>query len=719
MSTYTIHSTDKEYTSPLAGNGEIVTRFGPTGYHNGEATEAAQGSRLIVWAGRRMNTPTCALIRFGKVERMLKIDDQTTGDDEWSQSLDYDNGVIVSTLHHGQIEERTCSLVCLTENLIIFRTKLVNNGPAPVRIEFACDYTIPDKIDQSLNFPAMTHFDWDAERTVSTADTIQLNVVRRDADFSVQYHINRQLGEVRVQSFPACAISAETNGGKFTHQVTLAGGEQHEIWTWVMLSDRRKFSHFPDFARLQTLVDEHLRGWSDFWATSHVEFDDQRLTDLRQSALYGIRCNASPWSIPPNYAPEFWEGRTFHDELYPFLGLLSGGYVDLARRIPTFRLMTLPVALARGGGGAARFPWETIETGEEGSPFGHWNDERLHIGQFAETAWRYCLYQGDEDEICRFYPLLRGCAEMFVQDVLVRDEHGTLKTRRVTDFDEHIFPVSNGIFTVSAAIRTLESAAHAAERLGLDRRRSREWKSMASELRHSVPGNGHYTVADDADPEHWHIAQVGPIYPFAIDVDSPTAHETISLMHEALKTDRNLKAGTPPGYSGTHWMWATAMLATAYLLQGRGDEGYMLLTQVLNSVGPFLSPNEQYHEEHPLPLIPWFTTSSGAILFAMHSLFVQVDENGTTLLNGVGERLQNVRFQGLLATEGVRVSGEIRDGQLVCLVAHAPAMMDWGFHLPLAIANACGVLGESSRTNYIYIPVTLQLGDTLILGEIE
>jgi hypothetical protein len=706
VSIYTIHSSDEKYSSPLAGNGEIVTKFGPTGYHNGQVQEGAQGQRMIAWAGRRMNTPTYALIRYGGLERQLKINGALTEDKDWAQSLDYDKGLIISSLRHGNLEEVTRSLVCLTENILIFHTRLKNHSAEAIEIEFSCDYAFPTSIDEDL-------------RPELTGERINLQVIPRSEDFSVMYFINHQIGEVRLQSFPECRIETSANGGSFIHQMRLEAGQEREISTWLMLSDRRRFTHFPPLARLPILMDEHLRGWADFWSTSHVEFDDARLTDLRQSALYGIRCNASPWSIPPTYMPAFWEGRTFHDELYPFLALLSGGYLDLARRIPNFRLNTLPLALHYGGGEAARFPWEATEKGEEGGPYGSWMDERLHVGQFSETAWRYYLYQGDDDDLRNFYPLLRGCAELFVQDVMIRDENGILKTRRVTDFDEAHYPVSNGIFTIAAAIRSLENAAAAATKLGIDAKRSKKWSSMAQELRQSMPGKAFYTVDDAAEADYWHIAQVGPIFPFAIDVNSSKARETLARMHEALKTERNVKAGSLPSYDGSHWMWAAAMMATAYFMQGCGDEGYELLSETVNSTGPFLSPNEQMRDSHPLPFIPWFTTSSGAIVFAMHSIFVQVDSDGTSLLNGLGTQFKTARFERLLASQEVRISGEIIDGELMRLVAHAEESKNWGFYLPERIVSACGLEGKVSGNKGVYIECTLNAGDTMLFDPMK
>ena len=623
--------------------------------------------------------------------------------------------MLVSKLQHGSLQETTRSLICLHENVMIFRTQFCNQGTKAIEICFHYDYHFSDKIDPRLNFPHMSHFNWQAQAHAAEAH-IHLELLKRQGGVSFQYQIGKELGEVRLQSYPECHIDTTSTKASCTQQFRLEAGQSKELCFWLMLSDRRKFTHFPDYGKLETLEKEHLQGWERFWSQSKLEFEDARLSDFRQSCLYGIRCNASPWSIPPNYAPSYWEGRTFHDELYPFLGLLSAGYLDLARRIPKFRLNTLPVALQYGGGEVARFPWESLETGEEGGPYGPWLDERFHVGQFSELAWRYFLYTQDLDSLRDFYPLLRSCADLFVEDVLIRDEHGRLSTRRVTDFDEVVYPVANGIFTISAAIRSLENAAAAAQRLELDKKQRMHWQALAQDLRTAMPKQDCYRVADDAPDNHWHIAQVGPMFPFAIDVSSELARTTLEKLHRALATEHNVTAGTPEAYKCSHWMWAAAMLATAYFLQGRGEEGNQLLAQTLNTSSPFLSPNEQWREGHSLPFIPWFTTSAGAIVFAMHSIFVQVDARGSKLFAGLAHA-QTASFEGLLASEGVRVSAKLEKGKLMYLAFDAPEAKPWGFYLNKTFADSSAIRGERSGHDEVFVFVELAAGKTVFYQE--
>jgi hypothetical protein len=710
---YTVKSTDLVYVSPLIGNGEIVTTLGPTGYHNGRGLEAEMANRTLFWAGRRLNTPTHPLVRFGRLTRTLTIDGVTTDDSIWQQRLEYDQACVISELAHGPVHEQTESRVCLTGNVVVFQTRLENRGDVEAAITFALRYALETEVPRALGFPYNTHGGFPLDQDLDDAGNADIHwrvrpIQPSDKTLSALYHIGEGVGEVRIGSAPTAQISDAGSGGNLVRRFALAPGAAVDLWFWVMLSDRRTYTHFPDLERVKALVAEHERAWRMFWNASGVWLDDPELDALYQACLYTIRCNASPWSIPPAYLATHWEGRTFHDELYPFLALLSGNHPDLAVRVPNFRLTTLPVALERGGSHGACFPWEALENGREGGPYGHWMDERFHVGQFSETAWRYYLYMRDTDDLARYYPLLRACAELFVQDVMVRDASGVLKTRLITDFDEQVFPLENGIFTLCAAIRSLENAAQAATILNVDATRRQEWRAMAAELREALPADtehNYYRISDDSD--HWHIGQVGVVFPFAVDPAGERARETLTRLVQMLSTDRNAKPSSVPDNAGTHWMWVVGMLVAALFLQERADEGYALLSRAPASAGPFFAPNEHLcdvpelappdsaftspdsaAQETTNPIrVPWFTTGAGAVVYAVHTAFVQVDEDGTRLLYGWASSMMNARFERLLASDNVRVSGEIREGELVRLTVHSDHSRMWHASLPARLAR--------------------------------
>jgi len=763
---FTVHSTDSAYNSPLIGNGEIVTALGPTGYHNGLCPLEETPNRTIFWAGRRLkdarnaNTrfprvppeeligPTRPLVRFGRLTRTLTIDGVETTDEHWEQTLDCDHGAVVSTLHHGAIREQTRSLVCLTANVLVFHTRLsspprlcsplppregqgegggatgVLTGDSPptprVRLTFVLQYEFGDAEgyrtpDTRLHIrrphPDDLPFGNVAGQRSADAEVASRPPHLRES-LSVQYEINDQLGEVHLGRYPLGEVRETEAGGRFTHEIELDAGETADLWFWVALGDRYKYTHFPDFERMQALVVAHERGWADFWNSSSVEWGDPGLEALFRSSLYAIRCNVSPWSIPCGYLSTLWEGRTLHDEFYPCIALLSGNYPELAERVPNYRLHTLPVALWRGAGRGAYYAWEATEDGEESAPYGHWTDEQFRHGKFSEAAWRYYLYTGDLAALARYYPVLRGCAEWLIHDVLVRDEAGRLKTRPITDVDEVVYPVSNSIFVHCATIRALENAARGAELLDVDAAHRERWQALAAELRQTLPvdeAGKRYRYADNATvrPCAQHVPMV---FPFSFGVYDERARETLTYIYE---TD-------PSRWLESTWIWPISQLATAFFYQGRGDEGYEVLRRTLALAGPFMAPNEHYREGEGAYL-PWLTTAAGAFVHAIHAMFVQVvDETGPVLLHALPSQVQNARFERLLASQGVAVSGEVRNGALVSLTAQAHRPMAWSFRIPQRVASAAhfvsgATMSEPDALGLVTVQCTLTEGVTRLV----
>jgi hypothetical protein len=580
----------------------------------------------------------------------LKINSDDARDDQWRQQVDYTQGRVVSRLEHGNIIEETRSLVCLTTNVLVFHTTLENQSSQAARIEFSATYELNTTLDSHLFFPFLSHFDFHPgyEQRVSEEVTSQIKTrVQAMPDENsprVRYQINEQLGEVRLGwSFPA-AIRETNEGGMMTFAGELNPGRRIELWLWVMLSDRQKFTHFPDYNRVHELVEDHLRGWADFWNTGYQ---------------------------------------------------------------------------------GASFPWEALEDGQEGGPYGHWMDERFHIGQFAVAAWQYYLYTRDADDLGQFYPLMRGCAERFVHDVLVRDRAGRLATRLVTDFDEAVFPLVNGIFTICAAVRSLEIAAQAAEILGVEASKRDQWRHLASELREALPihhAEQYYKVSDDRN--HWHIAQVGMIYPFSVDVHSELARETLTRLAATLSTDVATTAGSPSGYAGSHWLWTTALIVTAYIYQGRSEAAFELLKKAPNCVGPFFAPNEQkiVRKSRTHYQLPWFTTSAGAFVYALNALLVYVTEAGTILFHGVPETLQALHFSGLSASHRVKLSGQIERGRIRSLRVRTEKALHWTAFIPArmvtqaSFTSVCSVTA-SDQPGLHRLTCDLNVGETELIAQ--
>ncbi|NIM94074.1 MAG: hypothetical protein GTO18_10240 [Anaerolineales bacterium] len=694
---FTVRSTDPAYNSPLIGNGEIVTTVGPTGYHNGYCPEEEVDNRTIFWAGRRFKDSrgvklkiprvppeepigaTYPLIRFGRLTRHLEALGKRTTDDKWVQQLDPLRGEVISTLDHDVIEEQTRSLVSLTNNLLIFRTKLKNNGEDALPLIFILEYEFGDakgyRKDGSYLHIRRPHPEDLAFGNVEGVRSHDQEIASRPPhlleSLKVQYEVDGHMGEVHIGRYPVGRIVQSDIGGQFVHEIVLAGGEAQELWFWVVLSDRLKYTHFPDIDRMKLFVVDHQQAWGKFWEKSQVEFGEPKLESLRVCSLYTLRCNASPWTIPAGYLSTTWEGRSLHDEYFPFMGLISGNHRDLAECITRNRLRTLPEAKGRSAGHGAYFGWEVTEDGVESAPYGHWTDERFIHGEIAEQVWQLYLHSGDRSDLERYYPLLRECARWLVHDVLVRDPEGQLGTRLLTDANEVVYPVENGIVVLCATIRTLENAANAANILGLDAALGKKWRELASELRGILPldesGQVYaYSMNSNVSVSQHHLPM---IFPYTTDIHGERPRATMTRLVERIEN----------GEFKLNWLWTISRIATMLFYQLRGDEGYKVLHEATNSVGPFLAPNE--HLADGIAYLPWLTTGAGAYLHAVHSIFVQVDDAGTILLPAIPAHMMNAKFKWLAGSNGVKLACKVNEGLLTRLTVHSRKALSWSFRL--------------------------------------
>ncbi len=504
----------------LMGNGELVTAFGPTGYHTDQPNPAMQ---VFCLAGRRLSGPTAPLVRFGQLRRTLTIDGRSVELGNYEQELRPGDGILISTCAHDSLSERTVSFICLDSNSAAFQTTLTNTGDRAIKGRFVLDYRFGD---------------WEGqlpERCALFFDPIERGGRIR---FGVE---DIHLGAVELLCDRELEITGDGPSMSAAWEFEIGPGESESISFLWGIGDKLTYRGTPREWSFDDLLAKQKQDWADFHGASGVNLGNPGLEALRLICLYDVRSNSTPWSIPPAVSPSMWEARTFHDELYPFLGLISSGHAALARKIPTYRLRTLDKAVERSRYRGAKYAWESLEDGRDGSPYGHWLDEHFHMGQFAETAWQLCIYDGSRELAREFYPLFREIADYFLLNMIEPDgEFARMKS--CTDYDETFCPVDNGLYTACAAIRSLELAHRLGESMGENPARLAEWRDAAEKLRHNLPrsdSEDRYLTA--ARAQHRHIAEVGPVFPFRIDSGSPTAHTTLDSFCEAVRTESGLQ----------------------------------------------------------------------------------------------------------------------------------------------------------------------------------
>jgi len=646
----------------LIGNGEIVTTIGHTGYHTCQSSHF--DTQVVVWAGRRYRFQGCTfpLIRFGRITREVKVNGRVSEPYKWEQRLIPEEGVVKSYLLHQQICEKTESFVSVNENGIYMSTEIENVSSDEINVEFEICYILGDI---------------KGELPKDCSITAQL----REYGVSLYFAVENYISCIELRGEEGVKVCNSGNKSVLKYEKKLLPGETFRASILVGFGDRRKYYQSPVICKFLKNSALHKQYWKELMKNSELEINIPEIEVLRKNCLYTLRCNSTPWSIPPGVLAPHWEGRTFHDELYPFLGLISSGHVELAKKIPYFRLHTLDIAVKRSCGRGARYPWEGLETGEEGGSYGHWMDEHFHIGQIAETAWQYYLYTKDMEVLQEFYTLFRECANYFLLNMVVEKE-GKIIIRSCTDYDEAISPVENGLYTACAAIRSMEIATFVARKLGINTKYIDLWESTSYKLRQNLPttpDKERYLTCNNA--AHRHIAEVGPIFPFRIDTKSELAKRTLFSFLKECKSDIGWKPGSLKNYEGSRWMWIGSHIAAALAIIKEGDLALDVLIETCKTAGPGYIPIEQITRDRNV-CCPWFTTAAGAFLYAVNALFVQVDEEGTVLFPSPLHKIESFSFLRLQGSEGVKISASCEGKVMKRLVLSSDRNIDtWRFRI--------------------------------------
>jgi len=685
-------------TSALIGNGELCTTVGPTGFHTPreQQSDIAHRTQRFVMAGRRLSGPQRPLINLGSVSRIVLVDGLESESESWQQFVSHAEATIRSRLSHRLFDESGSTTICWNTNIWWTSRLLKNRDSAEHDLTLRVTYDLGDL-------------------------QVTLNGELEPEAVVISQEIEDHVGDIIFRCTPVtpgAITSFELEKQKVTWEMRCRVKPGRSLWAGIEIqfSDRLHFQ-FP-LSSLESEDEINDTGpQREFWSASTVETGDEPVDAFRSSALYTLRCQATPWSVPPTVSEEYWGAGAFHDEMYPFLGLLSSNHVELAERIPYFRLSTLPQAMQRARGRGALYPWSSTEYGEERDPNGLWLTERFHLGQFAVCIWMLWLYNRDRIQLDDLYPVLREIARYFEMNMLERDEEGKLRTKACVDFDESVGPVTNGPFTICAAIASLEYAANAAEVLGKDPERIPRWRELAGELRKNLPTD--FTAEDAEGAETFgipggkplHYSILGPIFPFRVEVDSERAKASAEYIHRVCRSTKGWKPGFSEVFEGSSWMWTAAHLGIVHAMQGNAELAWEAIKEAPASAGPFLSPNEHVDKDGVIH-VPWFTTGCGGWIYALNCLFVQVDEEGTKLLPAVPAALSNARFRDIRADRGVLVSAEFKYGVLARLSARAPKPMPWCYRIPSKYAEQADLGGKPEDIGGGWLCVSLSFADT-------
>jgi len=660
----------KDYVPPLIGNGSLSMIIDHTGAQSVRryfdyGGEFGQLIPMIWWAGRRYDDPLWKLIPFGHFEVFAKVNNRDLRDlprTYWEQELDVEGGIVNTTsIHCNEIRDFTTTFIPSQLNMVVIH-KRVWPRRSDRKIKLVLRYILHD-IDDEERLPHRMIVDPRQD------DKLGALKIRYNVDGAKHYEgIISLFSDVEtlmnVLGNNAFELQAYTTEAAF--YIIFIDNYSSNGVKKIDEKEVDKLIQSIKKRRISDTVAEHKKDWENFWCRSYISLPDKDLANIWRTALYHIRCSTTEWSIPPGILNTHWWGKYFHDEIFPYLALVSSNHVELAERVPLFRLRTLSKALKMTGGKGARYPYESTEDGDEGSPPGPTLYEIHQMATIALECWIHYLYTQNLDLLRKIYPVIRECAEYFrlwhVYEINDKAFIGVC-----TDLDESIYPVREPLYTTCGAIRTFLSAAEASRILGLDEQLRSIWEKLAKKLLENLPFDGEKYIPFKG-ASHQSLGALGVVFPYEVlDPGDERARRTV---FDYMRRCRSTIGWRPTSRmesdaffigEGEGWIWNTAWLATCLARMDEGELAYEVMREIVKMVDTFGSINEAKTKDKTVH--HWFVTGAGAYVYALNQMLIQSTPDRIVLFPAIPSAWEELSFK-LRCQGNVTVEAKIANNKL-------------------------------------------------------
>jgi len=740
------------YVPPPVSNGSISLQVDYQGcqFHHTYVKLVPE----ILWAGRRYGPPKDQLVSFGHFEQTLTAGGRTCGKPtRWQQTLDTDSGLVRCRCDYGDaLRVETTVFVPLDQDLVAVHKRLVPGSAAPrsARIDFTYHFSAPGKKDVTPRRVAMREPKAGAAgiEIPYALDGYQAceGMIGLSADGPVTPQIDRQ----------TFCLSAE---------LALDAARPAEITYYLLFADSLDGKDYTArMARMKSLVAAqgyegllaaHRAQWARYWADSYVRLPAaERMERAYYTSQYHLRINTTRWSIPVGLFNTHWAGHYFAwDEMFGFLGLASSNHLAISQRVPDFRHQILPVALKRmrhyrmGESYGARYSWQDLEDGGEGTSPGFWQDHVFPMGNVAVSAWYQYLYTGDLKYLeAKSYPIIKECATFYQRNMIYAAPNGQLIFGLCTDL-ERLGPARlNPFLTSCSAIFSLETAARAAGLLKVDADRAEQWKTIAARLRESLPNDGRQYVpsspplelavvparaadAAEKDSAGWRnvrpqpgrpevsVAVLGGLFPYPLFGSDNALQKNAAYWY----IGQGSIAGNMYPVGKSICAWYGGWMACALVALGDRDKPAEILSRVADDAGLF---HELFEINEPGVAVmhPWFSTGEGNYVYAVNQMLLACREEQIRIAPAVPEAWRDFAFKlpcfgNLLATVAAK------DGRLVELTftpGDPSAMLTRTVIVPQRLldpqaVSRAAVSSTAVRDGCLRLEVKIQ-GPTAVLG---
>lgn len=663
------------YVPPPVSNGNLSL---PVDYQGGVGQPARGKKTLIpmeiVWAGRRYGPPKDRLASFGRFEQELSAGKQQFDKPtSWQQTLNTDAGLVRCRCDYGDaVQVETTVFVPLDQDIVVVHKRLLakSGGPQSVRIQFKYQFSEPGKDNVPPRRVAM------GESKTGTA-TI-------DIPYDLDGH-QACSGAICLAADGPVSPQIDRQTFRLAADMVLNAEKPAEITFYLMAADSLDGKDYAArLARMKSLVAQqsyagllaaHQALWARHWSESYVRLPVERMEKAYYTSQYHLRINATRWSIPVGLFNTHWAGHFFAwDEMFGFLALASSNHLAVSQRVPDFRHQILPVAMKRmrhyrmGESYGARYVWQDLEDGAEGTSPGFWQDHVFHMGNVAVSAWYQYLYTGDLKYLeAKSYPIIKECATFYQRNMVYAAPNGQLIFGLCTDL-ERLGPARlNPFLTSCSAIFSLEAAARAAGLLNVDADRAAQWKAMAAKLRESLPNDGQQYIPSsrpldlaetpaDALPEQdsagWKnirarpgqrevsVAVLGGLFPYPLFGPENALQKNAAYWY----VGQGNIAGNMYPVGKSVCAWYGGWMACALVALGDREKPAEILSRVADDAGHF---HELFEINEPGVAVmhPWFSTGEGNYVYAVNQMLLHCRDDEIRIAPSVPAAWQDFAYK--------------------------------------------------------------------------
>ncbi|NBC83562.1 MAG: hypothetical protein GVY19_09280 [Bacteroidetes bacterium] len=459
--------------------------------------------------------------------------------------------------------------------------------------------------------------------------------------------------------------SFTTNGGDSVQiYFTVGSGWYGKDHQWVAENS------VPINTNYNLLLKAHQLAWKKDWEEMAViSLPDKKYESLLYRSLFWMLCtsgsekflpaecqfgNSTWWMIPFSYGSAGWSAKA-----YAMLG-----HHELAQKMAVEHFK--PTALVKN---AAPYIEKYDRENKQAFSFAHMIDidgvsrhgkccdRQRHIDAFIPAMFHILANYSDDNEFMLqyTYPVFRGAAEFWKSIAHWNDTIEAYTYKDLLSVSETL--ERNSLLDIMLSAKwELMMAARYADKLGVDKELSKEWKHISENI--FIPENEEIYLQFRGDKSKLegggYIGIRGHVYlgypnreiiPY---MDKEKVANTFDLNFQRNNEGKDMIAFV------TNWMGLTE------LYYKRPDKAMQYLENNFNC----MDPSNTTICEDSTGINPYFNTNYSSYVISIVSMLVQSYNLEIDAFPAVPTAWQNVEFYNLAAENGVKVSGKMENGEV-------------------------------------------------------